>query len=125
MTWNSVKRNTREQGQETEEMALEFLKNNGLTLISKNFQCRCGEIDLIVDDNGTIVFVEVKYRKSDKFGGPLLAVSKDKIHKLTKTAQFYLQQAKLNEYNTPCRFDIVSLLGSMPEPEITWLKNAF
>ena len=84
-----------------------------------------GEFDLIFKDGRTWIFVEVKYRKSSSFGGPLSAVSKSKQQKLKNTAAFYLQQNGINENNTDFRFDVIGLLGSIDDPEVTWLKSAF
>lgn len=83
-----------------------------------------GEIDLIMLDEGTKVFVEVKFRKSANFGGAISSVSISKQQKITKTAAIFLQQQGLNAYNTACRFDIVAIEGEV-NPEIIWLKNAF
>jgi putative endonuclease len=71
------------------------------------------------------VFIEVKYRKSMTFGGAIAAVSKSKQIKVKHCVTFYLQQAGLNEYNTPCRIDVITLEGNINHPSVTWLKNAF
>ncbi len=117
--------NTTQTGQSTEALAEHYLLTQGLISHSKNFHSRQGEIDLIMRDNDTWVFIEVKYRKSAQFGGPLAAVSYTKQQKIKQCAAFFLQQQQLNEYNTPCRFDVVGLLGHSSQPQITWLKNAF
>ena len=123
MLW--TKWTTRQQGNATEKLAQQYLQQQGLTPITTNFSSRYGEVDLIMSDNNCLVFVEVKYRQSAQFGGPLAAVSKQKQTKLIKTSQIYMQQQHLNEYNTHYRFDMVGLLGSLNSPEIIWLKNAF
>ena len=123
MQW--IKGRTRQQGALTEQLALTYLLENNLSHLESNFRCKLGEIDLIMQQGELIVFVEVKYRKSLSFGGPMLAVSKQKQRKLTKTAYYYLQINALNAYNTPCRFDVVTLLGAIDSPEITWIKDAF
>ncbi|WP_281555852.1 YraN family protein [Thalassomonas sp. RHCl1] len=116
---------TRETGRQTETLAANYLLEQGLTLIGKNFSAKTGEIDLLMREQQVLVFVEVKYRKHPTFGGALAAVSASKQKKIRQTAEFYLQQAGLNAYNTPCRFDVVTLQGSIERPQITWLKNAF
>jgi len=116
---------TRQTGCLTEDIAAIFLKNEGLIELSRNFNCRVGEIDLIMKDQHTLVFVEVKYRRNNHFGGALAAISASKQIKLQKAANFYLQKQQLNAYNTPCRFDVVGLEGNMTKPQVTWLKNAF
>ena len=112
-------------GKKSEQLAANFLGLQGLLLQTCNFQNRRGEIDLIMTENDTWVFVEVKYRKNSHFGGALAAVSVKKQQKIKQCAEFYLQQAGLNEYNTPCRFDVIAMQGDINKPEITWLKNAF
>lgn len=116
---------TRDVGQAMELIAQQHLQTHGLTLVTRNFTCKFGEVDLIVKEQDTFVFVEVKYRQSKQFGGAIHAVSPSKQQKIIKTAQFYLQQSNLNEYNTCCRFDVVAIEGSATRPDITWLKNAF
>lgn len=109
----------------TEELAKVFLVNKGLTFKHANFSCKTGEIDLIMLEGNTIVFVEVKYRKSGHYGGAVSAVSPSKQQKIKKCAQFYLQHIGLNEYNTSCRFDVVTLDGALSQPDINWFQNAF
>lgn len=122
--WNK-KQTTTETGQITEKFTCEYLILQNLTFIDQNFHSKYGEIDLIMLDGSTYVFIEVKYRKNNRFGGSLVAVSPNKQEKLRLCAKFYLQQKQLNEYNTPCRFDIVALEGDIENPNINWLKNAF
>lgn len=112
-------------GKFTEQFAKQYLQQNNLQCITENMHCRQGEIDLIMQDGETLVFVEVKYRKNNHFGGALAAVSASKQKKIKHSAAFYLHKMNLNEYNTPCRFDIVALEGDINQPHVTWLKNAF
>ena len=120
---------TREQGQYTESLACEYLEAKGLKLIEKNYNCRLGEIDLIMQDNDSLVFVEVRYRRSNNFGSGAESITNRKQSKLIKTASLYLQQnAKLNKY--PARFDVVSISGFIETKNINnidfnWIKNAF
>lgn len=123
MLWN--KQNTRNLGIQGENTAKKYLCQQGLSFHSANFHSRFGEIDLIMQDADTWVFIEVKYRKSAHFGGPLSAISVSKQKKIQHTAAFFLQQQGLNAYNTACRFDVVALLGNSQQPEITWIQNAF
>lgn len=123
MLW--TKATTRKVGEETELFARSYLEGKGLTHITSNFHSKSGEIDLIFREQNTLVFVEVKYRKSAAFGGPLSAVSQTKQQKLRSTAAFYMQQCGINENSTACRFDVIGLLGPLTKPEVTWLKNAF
>jgi len=119
------KPSTRETGNITEIFAANYLVKQGLIIQEKNLYSRMGEIDIIMKDGDTFVFVEVKYRASAQFGGAISTISAKKQQKIRKTAAFYLQQCGLNEYNTPCRFDVIALQGNISNLDITWLKNAF
>ncbi len=120
-----MKNNTKQIGQLTEALAEQYLIKQGLHCINKNFSNRQGEIDLIMRDQQTLVFVEVKYRQNNHFGGAISAISRQKQQKIKQCAIFYLQHVGLNEYNTPCRFDVITLQGNIENTQITWLKNAF
>jgi len=122
--WNK-NQTTTETGNITEKFASEYLTLQNLTLVTQNFHSKYGEIDLIMLDGNTYVFVEVKYRKNNSYGGSLVAVTPSKQKKLHLCAKYYLQQQQLNEYNTPCRFDIFALEGDIKKPAVNWLKNAF
>lgn len=119
------KQTTREQGSSTEALAAQYLISQGLTLIDKNIHCRQGEIDIIMKEGDTYVFVEVKYRKNNNFGGAIAAIPYSKQQKIKHCITFYLHKVGLNEYNTPCRCDVIALTGDIHQPEINWLKNAF
>lgn len=110
-------------GSRGEKLALKFLQQNQLTLIEKNVHCRFGEIDLIMWDQSYLVFIEVRYRKSNNFGGALESIDQSKQNKLRRSAEFYL--SKTNNRNTPCRFDILCLDGKLNKPNYQWIKNAF
>ncbi len=120
---------TREQGQYTENLACRYLENKGLNLIEKNFNCKVGEIDLIMKDNDTLVFVEVRYRKNMNFGSGAESITVSKQSKLIKTASLYLQRhTRLNQY--PARFDVVSITGFIETEDLNnikfdWIENAF
>lgn len=114
-----------DKGSCAESFAIQYLCDQGLSFISKNFHTRKGEIDLIMKDGDIFVFVEVKYRKSDNFGGAISAIPQSKQLKIKHSITFYLHQAGLNEYNTPCRIDVVALVGDITQPQVTWIKNAF
>ena len=124
MLWTK-KPTTRETGNVTETFAANYLVKQGLIIQDKNLYSRMGEIDIVMKDQQTFVFIEVKYRSSTAFGGAISAISTKKQQKIRKTAAFYLQQCGLNEYNTSCRFDVVALQGNIDNLDITWLKNAF
>lgn len=110
------------EGYKAENIALNFLKKHGLSLKQSNFRCKLGEIDLIMLDNRYLVFVEVKMRKSNDFGGALASITHAKQQKIKKTATVYLLNN--NYYDKyPMRFDVITIQG-IP-PKIDWLKNAF
>jgi len=117
--------NSTDKGNITERFAQQYLIEHGLTCVENNFHSRQGEIDLIMRDGETYVFIEVKYRKSMAFGGAIAAIPVSKQKKIRHCITFYLQQVGLNEYNTPCRIDVIALVGDITQPQVTWLKNAF
>lgn len=107
-------------GADAEQIAATYLQQQGLTLISSNYHCRFGEIDLIMRDGKTLVFVEVRMRSNASFGGAGMSITLSKQQKLTRTAEHYLQQ----HGSAACRFDVV--LMTKPSIEnIEWLRNAF
>ncbi len=110
--------NRQTQGRWAEQQARKFLRRQGLTLVDKNYRCRHGEIDLIMRDGSQLVFIEVRYRKNEAYGGPLASVDHKKRAHLIATASHYLQSKK-----TPgsARFDVVGITG---ENQIDWVKNA-
>lgn len=113
------KRPGNEIGQFNEDLARQYLLKQGLRFIAANFNCRYGELDLIMADNQVLVFVEVKFRQNQAFGGAIAAVTRSKQRKLIKTAKLYIKQQGLSGY--VARFDIVAIEGA----NIRWLRNAF
>lgn len=107
-----------------ENIALKFLRKKGLKKVSRNFDCKIGEIDLIMTEDDTLVFIEVKYRKNRDFVSPEESVTSGKQRKIIKTSQLFLLQNKTYK-NRNCRFDVVSVTGEKQNPEINWIKNAF
>jgi len=114
------------KGKVCEQIACDHLKKNGLKLIDKNFHSRYGEIDLIMQHQETLVFIEVRYRKNQNYGGASASVTPAKQLKLQKTALYYMQQ-KGREFNA--RFDVIAMTGDVDGKEkklnIDWIKNAF
>ena len=109
-------------GSLAEEQAREYLLSQGLKLRDCNYRSRMGEIDLIMHDGDYLVFVEVRARSSNAFGGAVASVTYSKRQKLIKTALLYLSVNKLHD-TQPIRFDVLGMEG-VP-PRITWVKNAF
>lgn len=108
-------------GERAEQLALKFLRGQGLALVYQNYRCRYGEIDLVMRDGATLVFVEVRLRTRADFGGAAASIDSAKQGKLVRTAQHYL--ATLRQM-PPCRFDAL-LLHSADGANIEWVKNAF
>ena len=106
-------------GQTAEKRAEAFLTTQGLTFIARNWRCRFGEIDLIMQDGATRVFVEVRLRSRNDYGGAAASVTLAKQRRLLAAARQYLTTLKSMP---PCRFDVVALSGDAP-PD--WIKNAF
>ena len=109
-------------GRTAENLALDYLLQQGLKLIERNYYCRFGEIDLIMQDCTEIAFIEVRFRAYDRYGSAIESVSKIKQNKLITTASHYLMTKKLGD--TACRFDVVGLSGMLKEPNINWIRNA-
>jgi len=113
------KRRTEKQisGQLGEEQALRHLQRHGLKLRERNFRCKGGEIDLIMEEGDTLVFVEVRKRAQAQYGGAAASITPAKQRRLLIAAQFYLRRYKMPP---ACRFDVVAIDAA----ELTWLKNA-
>jgi putative endonuclease len=107
------------RGAEAESAASHFLQQQGLKLLLQNYRSRFGEIDLIMEDGETLVFIEVRMRSQSHFGGAAASIDQRKQSKLISTAHVYL--ASLNRI-PPCRFDALLLDGNA---NIEWVKNAF
>lgn len=111
-----------DKGQEQEARALRYLEQQGLRLRQRNYRCRHGEIDLVMDDGDGLVFVEVRYRGNRQFASGAESVDRRKQQKLTATALHYLQSHR-DAARRPARFDVVSLAPDRDALE--WIKNAF
>ena len=112
--------NKREKGSRYEDQAASFCREKSMTVLEQNYRRKTGEIDLILRDRGVLVFAEVKFRLRTRNGFPEEAVTAGKQQRIYRTAQWYLMEHSLPE-NTPCRFDVISILDS----EITHFENAF
>lgn len=108
-------------GVQAEQWAVQYMQQHGLKLIEQNFRSRFGEIDLIMQDGATLVFVEVRLRRNAKFGGAAASIDAHKQQRIIRTAQYYL--ATLARI-PPCRFDAV-LMDDAQGRDVQWLKNAF
>ncbi|WP_299019148.1 YraN family protein [uncultured Photobacterium sp.] len=113
--------NKRRQGKAYEAMAEQYLRRHGLVSECRNFQCRSGEIDVIMRDGTCWVFVEVKFRQRNHYGSAAEAVNWRKQQKLKRAALFWLQQKGLSAEHTEFRFDVVTIEGH--EHQIEWFTN--
>ena len=111
-------------GSRAEQKACAYLVKQGLTVIGRNLRSPYGEIDLIMHEQQTIVFVEVRYRKSSKYGLAQETIGQGKQQRIIRTAQWYLQQ-HTGFSQRPCRFDIVAITGTGMENKFDWIRNAF
>lgn len=110
-------------GKTGEDVAVSFLKKTGFKILERNFRCRYGEIDIIAVEKGTLVFAEVKTRKTEKYGLPQSAVDFRKQRQLSKIASYYIAEKRLK--NTPARFDVVGISLFENETKIELIRNAF
>jgi putative endonuclease len=109
-------------GQLAEDQALAYLQTQGLVLVERNYRCRGGEIDLVMRDGGKLVFVEVRYRASQGFGGALASVGLRKQGRLIVAAGHYLAAKRIDR---PTRFDVAAVSSEQGKLAIQWIKDAF
>lgn len=107
------------RGEKAETLAADFLHGKGLRIVVRNYRSRYGEIDLIAREGATLVFVEVRSRSSETYGGAAASITAAKREKLIKTARHYLAGVTPLP---PCRFDAVLVSGE--PPRIEWVRNA-
>ena len=117
------------QGHNAEQQACEHLLRQGLQLLERNYRSRYGEIDLIMRQDNTLVFVEVRYRQSSRFGSPAETVDARKQAKIRATAEHYLQQHP-QRAGVSCRFDVVAMAPASDATQaarytLHWLPDAF
>ncbi len=114
-------------GQLAENNAYDFLVKKGLKPVARNYRCKYGEIDLILQDQETLVFIEVRYRKNTRYGTSAETVTASKQKKLVLAAQYFILNNR--DYQaSPCRFDVAALSPGPKGKEklaIEWIKNAF
>ena len=111
--------NKREEGAIYEQKAMDYLREHGFSIVDANYYTKHGEIDIVAYKEGVYVFVEVKHRKSDRFGNPYEAVTKEKQRRIMKSALVYGQSKRCLGH--PMRFDIIDIL----QDRITHYENAF
>lgn len=104
-------------GEAAEDRALQYLQQQGLSLVERNFRCKGGEIDLVMQERNTLVFVEVRKRADNRYGGAAASVTARKQARLILAAHIFLQRYGMPP---PCRFDVMAMDGDA----MNWLKNA-
>lgn len=107
------------RGESAEQQAHDFLIKQGLKPVSRNFHCKQGELDLIMTDKQTLVIVEVRFRKTDRYGSAAESITPAKQSRIIAATQFYLSTQKTD---CPIRFDVIAMSGN---GSINWIKNAF
>lgn len=107
-------------GDNAEQKALQYLQQQGLAIVCSNFRCKVGELDLVMRDGAALVIIEVRYRKSEKFGGALGSITRQKQARIIAATQHYVIINRLS--HLAIRFDVVALSG---DGSINWIKNAF
>ncbi|MBB3191616.1 YraN family protein [Halomonas cerina] len=112
----------RARGARIERLAADWLADRGLVRVAANQHAKGGEIDLVMRDGETLVFVEVRHRADSRHGHPLETITATKQRRLIRAARFYLQR---NGLSCACRFDVLAVTGTPPALEFTWVANAF
>ncbi len=115
---------TRARGAQVEAAARDHLVAAGLQVLAVNAQARHGELDLVMRDGDTVVFFEVRYRRSAAFGGGFASVDAGKRRRLVLAARQFLA-AHRDLRDAPCRFDVVDASGDPAAPKLRWLRDAF
>ncbi len=108
-----------DKGDIYEGRALNFLLLQGQVLVERNYRCKWGELDLLMDEKGVLVIVEVRYRKNDRFGSALESITLAKQARIIAATKHYIVAKKIDQ---PIRFDVVAITGDT-SPQ--WIKNAF
>ncbi|MDD5579099.1 MAG: YraN family protein [Methylobacter sp.] len=107
------------RGESAEQQAQIFLISKGLKPVCRNFRCKQGELDLIMTDNKTLVIIEVRFRKTNKYGSALESITHTKQSRIIAATHIYLSAEKMDN---PIRFDVVAISGN---GNIDWIQNAF
>ena len=110
-------------GQHGEQRAAQFLRNLGSVIVERNYRYPRGEIDLVAQNRGTIVFVEVRTHRSQEFGNPLASVKKRKQRQIVMTALHYLSRFQLHDH--AARFDLIGIVGEGETAQLPHIKAAF
>ena len=116
--------NRQNRGAWAEDLAAHYLERQGLKLLTRNFRRKYGEIDLVMQDGEVLVYVEVRYRASDRYGGSVASVTTRKQRRLINAARSYTNGTG-SLSRRPARFDVVAVSGNETDPELRWIQSAF
>lgn len=125
--------NKQKIGFEIEQLVKEYLLKQNIIVLQSNYFCKYGEIDLIGSENNILVFIEVRYRKNEDYGGAIASITKTKQSKIIRACKMYLLENNLYD-KVECRFDVVVVQNNSKQnneydphakKNIIWLKNAF
>ncbi len=116
--------NKREIGDQHEAFAAKVISEAGFKLVERNYLCKLGEIDIIAKNQKQLVFIEVRYRKSELFGGALQSINLKKRRRICLAANHYLQTHKLTN-KVACRFDVFAITGNLKQLSYQWIEAAF
>ncbi|HEV7165128.1 MAG TPA: YraN family protein [Gammaproteobacteria bacterium] len=113
-----------ESGQRAEELALKTLEARGLKLLARNYSCPLGELDLVLLDQGSLVVVEVRYRRDESRGSAAETVGPEKRRKLTRATEHFLR-SHADLRRKPLRFDVAAVTGEGEALAVEWIQDAF
>ena len=116
--------NKRDLGDAVENKTVDYLEQRNVTILQRNYLCKMGEIDIIAQDQQDLVFIEVRYRKNDYYGGALASVNLKKQKRLIRAASHYMQKTRITN-STASRFDVIAISGNHDQLEFNWIKAAF
>ncbi len=117
--------NTKPLGDRGEAAAADFLARKGLSILARQYRTPAGELDIVAKDGAALVFVEVKTRRTARFGRPALAVGASKQARIARAAVWYAQETLRSEALPPCRFDVVEVYAAQDGWRLRHLENAF
>ena len=107
-----------------EATVAELLQTEGLTIVARNFHCKMGEIDIVATRQRALHFVEVRYRRDDRYGNGADSVTIAKQAKLKRSAKYFLH-CNPEYHSFHCQFDVVSVTGTHSPYDINWITDAF
>jgi putative endonuclease len=119
-----IMKTTKQSGSQAEALAANYLATQKVKILTQNFHCRFGEIDLIGLVQEILIFVEVRYRKNENYMAVVETIDQRKCKKIITTSEYYLNKnRKYQSYF--CRYDVITISGALDKPVIEWIKNAF